>query len=483
MRHALPAALAFLLASTTSAHAEPESYDLLVVGSGPGGLTSALAALGELQRHGGVRDAAGNTRAPRILVVEKRGDDVPDGADSGATAFSRRQQVSIKASAAELLRDLGVELPRRARVRSRAVPVRGPPAAPARAAGASGAGPSDPLLEEGSTHVVPIHDLQRLLLARVRQQGIRVDFDTSFDEVDYDSSGDAKVRLRGPGGAARTLRARWVIGADGGGSQVRQAAGIQMVQGDRQGLMAGVWFRGVRGGSRILYQDRTVPARTATLLGDSGRLYGLFPLPPEVAGLVPAGQPVPSRATAAIRAHAERTARDLLPAREGRRARADDVTTFQVRLDRAEHAVRNRVILTGDAVQLVNPLSGAGANLAMLMGAEAGRTVADLLVDPARGKARLARYDRLSIQRARAVHHYSRQFAPAFESAASAARPARAPRQARKAPSSRRGAPAVTARRPAARTLPAQARVPQTPRARPRARARARPPTRYVVTR
>ena len=61
-------------------------------------------------------------------------------------------------------------------------------------------------------------------LAGMRE--VQICWDTELVEVTQDSDG-AAAEVRGPSGT-RQLRARWLVGADGAGSRVRQSLGIEM---------------------------------------------------------------------------------------------------------------------------------------------------------------------------------------------------------------------------------------------------------------
>ncbi|GAA2613542.1 FAD-dependent oxidoreductase [Dactylosporangium fulvum] len=70
-------------------------------------------------------------------------------------------------------------------------------------------------------------ELEPLLRDRARELGARLRFDTRLEGFDADDDG-VTVRLRGPDGSVEQLRTRYLVGADGPGSGVRGALGIDV---------------------------------------------------------------------------------------------------------------------------------------------------------------------------------------------------------------------------------------------------------------
>ncbi len=69
--------------------------------------------------------------------------------------------------------------------------------------------------------------IEEVLLRRLAgMREVQICWDTELVEVTQDSDGVA-AEVRGPSGT-RQLRARWLVGADGAGSRVRQSLGIEM---------------------------------------------------------------------------------------------------------------------------------------------------------------------------------------------------------------------------------------------------------------
>ncbi len=180
--------------------------DVLVVGAGPAGLTAA----GALARHG-----------IDVLVVERH---------EGTSPFPKATGVSTRTM--ELLRSWGLER----RVRAGAMRVR-----PAVAVSDTLVGPwrndvefSYPT-DEAALAVSPTtpcfcpqDHLEPILLEHLRSRGGRVRFGTELIGCTPEGSGvDAELRERSSGHCER-VRARYLIGADGPRSGVREGLGIEI---------------------------------------------------------------------------------------------------------------------------------------------------------------------------------------------------------------------------------------------------------------
>ena len=74
---------------------------------------------------------------------------------------------------------------------------------------------------------IPQYETERCLEEHLNALGGAVRWRTSLESLEQDSEG-VSLTLRGPDGQLESLRARWVIGCDGGGSVTRSALGIAM---------------------------------------------------------------------------------------------------------------------------------------------------------------------------------------------------------------------------------------------------------------
>jgi putative polyketide hydroxylase len=185
---------------------QPESYDVLVVGAGPAGLTTA----------------AGLARAGiRVLVVEKH---------SGTSIFPKA--VGVRPRTMEILRSWGLDQ----RVYSAGQDVRlelgiSPVlAAPVVAVESLGA----PVAQYVATMspspfaFVPQDHLEPVLLEHVQDRGGQVRLRTELVGFEVDGDG-VRATLRPQAGSAEyDVRARYLVGADGPRSMVRRGLGIEM---------------------------------------------------------------------------------------------------------------------------------------------------------------------------------------------------------------------------------------------------------------
>lgn len=407
--------LAVVVAAPFARADSTEPFDVVVVGAGPGGLSAALATHARLQEQG--------VAEPRILVVEKRGA-MPAGAaftDSSrlaGTAFARQQVIGVKPQVVDQLARSGFKLPERYRVRQlEAVGPKGPAAKGTTKPDLSSSAVVAAMAEANSTHVIRINELQSLLTDHARAKGIEVRFETPVSSVSKAKDGRVDIGL-GSGSVA----AKYVIGGDGAASPVREMVGLRWNRAPADGYMVGVWFKGIPGRNRILYPRQPQAGRSGVLLGDGKSLYGLFALPKPLATIVEESQTgkrkLSSMERAAIIAHCEAVAREMLPVKERRVVRGSALQAFPIVLNRVDHAVSasHRTLLIGDSVQTVNPYSGMGANIAIRVADLAARAIAraELATTPAARASALRRFDAEAVGAAKSMHAVSRGFRGTF---------------------------------------------------------------------
>ncbi len=314
-------------------HIESTSYDVLVVGAGPSGLATAIAA---------------SRAGARVLVLERH---------QGTSTFPKA--TGIRPRTMEILRSWGLE---------REVWAGG---ADLRLAAAVSATLADRQQQDFSlgipqpetlaalspsvTAISPQDHLEPILLAHLRSLGGAVRFNTELVGLDQHDGG-VSVRVRAvDDGAEEQIEARYVVGADGAGSTVRRAAGIEERQLGSEGEHLAVLFHGA-------VEERI-----------QGHRYGLHIVTtPESGVFVPSG--TPGRWVYDREWSAERDAQGL-PSVEDHQA-AIRVAAGMPDLDPeivgvfrwtfaaavAERMRAGRVFLVGDAAHRTTPRGATGMN-------------------------------------------------------------------------------------------------------------------------
>jgi len=236
---------------------------------------------------------------------------------------------------------------------------------------------------------------QRLLMRRCEQLGVRPRWNSEVSEV-RQSEAYADVRLAGPAG--QTIRARWVVGADGARSLVRQEVGLDLVG----GTYATSFFTG------DLVLRTGLDRQRAHMSVTPRRTFALLPLPGVDRWRVVAT--VPPAVEATLGSQSGPTGGPDLSADQveglmaGLRVPHTILGQEWATLYRSHHRVvdtfrAGRVLLAGDAAHIHSPAGGLGMNtgigdavnlawrLAQVAGARtaepahSGRASADRLLD------------------------------------------------------------------------------------------------------
>lgn len=317
--------------------------DVLVVGAGPAGLIAALALAQHDVRALTVTKYAGTANSPRAHITNQR--------------------------TMEVLRDLGVE----EAVLARATPndlmannvwatsFAGQEIARLMTWGAGFERRSDYLAASPSAMCnMPQHLLEPALLDAARAAGADITFSTELTSVSQDATGvTARVLDRAAGGD-RALRARYILGADGGRSRVADQLGFTMLGESGLGAAVNVWlevdlskYTAHRPGT--LYwmsqpgNDYWVGAGTWICVKPWTEWVMLFMYDPA------AGEPDLSEQTVVARARATIGDPDAA-------VTVKSVSTWQINHVVAERYQRGRAFLVGDAAHRHPPANGLGTN-------------------------------------------------------------------------------------------------------------------------
>jgi putative polyketide hydroxylase len=230
---------------------QPREFPVLVVGAGPAGLATAIG----LGRHG-----------VSSLIVERH---------PGTSIFPKASGISTRTM--EILRSWGLE--QAIREHSQDVQplmsIRPTLTGPELAAVQAGFPTDEQALAVSPTRMalVPQDRLEPVLLQHARELGVEVRFGTELVSLEQDSTGVTAVVCSVTDGTCSTVRASYVVGADGTRSTVRDLLGIEASGPSDLGDYATVLFR----------------ADLWSLLGEDR--FGLYQLNGPVQGvLVPTGR-------------------------------------------------------------------------------------------------------------------------------------------------------------------------------------------------
>jgi 2-polyprenyl-6-methoxyphenol hydroxylase-like FAD-dependent oxidoreductase len=205
---------------------------------------------------------------------------------------------------------------------------------------------------------------EALLLDRLHELGGRVLRPYTFTSMARDHAG-VTVTVTDPTWTAHEIRARYLVGADGMHSGVRDQGGIRYSGGTRAESF-------VLGDVRL---DRDLPHDEVSLYFGSDGVFMVMPLPGDVYRLVATVAQAPEHPTAA-------DLQSLLDAHGPGGARIDEVlwsSRFRVHHRLAESYRAGRVLLAGDAAHVHGPAGGQGMNTGIQDGVALGHALTDAL--------------------------------------------------------------------------------------------------------
>ena len=196
--------------------------------------------------------------------------------------------------------------------------------------------------------------------------------------------GGVQATLAHPDGSSLALRARLLVGADGGQSQVRTRLGIEAQRADYRQTALIANITPSRPHRHTAYERFTPQGPAALLPIDADRFALVYCLPPEQ---------VPEALALDDAAFAARLHR-VFGTRAGRFTRIGARSAYPLTLTRVADPVRPRAVVIGNAAHTLHPVAGQGFNL----GLRDAATLAELLARAARDgddiadAALLARY-------------------------------------------------------------------------------------------
>jgi 2-polyprenyl-6-methoxyphenol hydroxylase-like FAD-dependent oxidoreductase len=206
------------------------------------------------------------------------------------------------------------------------------------------------------------HALEPLLRARAEEMGARLSYSTLVESVEEDADGVTAILRDLESGADRTVRAQYVVAADGWRSPIRERLGIGMQGYGLLSHSATIYFRADC--SKLLEG-----ANQGVIYVFNPRLRGFFRFDKAgTSGFLAVNTLGDPREPGALNVTADLTtdgARELVRAAIGvpdMAVEVDDIAPWDATADLADRYRAGRVLLAGDAVHPLPPNGGYGGN-------------------------------------------------------------------------------------------------------------------------
>jgi 2-polyprenyl-6-methoxyphenol hydroxylase-like FAD-dependent oxidoreductase len=328
----------------------PAAADVVIVGAGPTGLTLACILAAQ--------------KTSFVLV-----DRLSEGANTSRAAVihARTLEVLEPLKVADRLRAVGHVVPRftlrdrdrvLATIRFDGLPTRYP-----------------------YTLMVPQQITESILLARLRELGGDVYRPYTVNDMKQDGDG-VTVAVAGDGGQPEAIRARYVVGADGMHSTVRERAGIGFTgdKYEKSFLLADVRMKWPLAADEVmLFFSPEGLVVVAALPGGSYRVVATMDEAPEQPGIDDIQRLLDTRGPATGS------------------ARVQEIiwgSRFRVHHRLADHYRAGRILLAGDAAHVHSPAGGQGMNTGIQDGVALGRLLSSVVAGQVED-SELDRYERV----------------------------------------------------------------------------------------
>ncbi|MCI5142290.1 MAG: FAD-dependent monooxygenase [Candidatus Electrothrix sp. ATG1] len=226
-----------------------------------------------------------------------------------------------------------------------------------------------PLLNnEPPAYLYPQIKLERIIESKLNDEGVFVEYQSSIEGINNEGNSIAEIRIKLPGGATEKSHFKWIVGADGAHSTVRELCKFKF----NGRIYPEKWSV-----AEIEVDDWDTEIQAKLFLGSNG--VGLFLSNPESAVIqgILNGPNVGE------------LLREKYPT-----AKFNYERKFKVSLKRVTSPRKNRVWVIGDAAHVQSPVGGQGLNLAV---ADAVILAELLECDPLNAEKKLARQARKTL--------------------------------------------------------------------------------------